>query len=141
LVIMLVKYNELLRPGDAPISPTKKAGSYLLLFVIGVYGGFIQLGVGIFTLSALLLVLNFTFHHANALKNIMNFFLTLPVFLIFAWKGQINWEIGIIVATGHTAGAWVAAKYASESQGAVIWIWALLVVITLFSALKLLNVI
>ena len=141
LVIMLVKYNKLLRPGDEPISKLKNAGAHLLLFVIGIYGGFIQLGVGVFTLAALLLVLNFTFQHANALKNIMNFFLTLPAFLIFAWNDQINWKIGVVVAVGQTFGAWVAAHYASESKNAAIWIRRLLVVMTLFSALKLLEII
>lgn len=141
LVVLLFNYSSLLRPSDEPVSRKQQIAAYPLLFVIGVYGGFIQLGVGIFTLAALLLVLNMTFHHANALKNSMNFCLTLPAFLIFAFNGQIHWQIGAVVAIGQTAGAWVAAKYASENKSASIWIRRLLVVMTLFSALKLFNVI
>jgi uncharacterized membrane protein YfcA len=84
-------------------------------------------------------MLNLTFQHANALKNIMNFFLTLPAFLIFAWKGHIVWEVGAVVAIGQTIGAWVAARYATENKSASLWIRRLLVVMTLFTALKLLN--
>ncbi len=137
LVIILARYNELLRPSDGIISPLKKVAAYPLLFIIGIYGGFIQLGVGIFTLAALLLVLNYTFQHANALKNIMNFFLTLPAFLIFAYNGHIVWEIGLVVAAGQTVGAWVAARYAAGNKQAEIWIRRLLVVMTLFSAMEL----
>ncbi len=140
LIVILFNYHDLLRPVNAPVSGSKRFISYLLLFIVGIYGGFIQLGVGIFTLAVLLLVLNMTFQHANALKNIMNFCLTLPAFLIFAWNGQINWEIGLVIATGQTAGAWVAARYASENKSASVWIRRLLVVMTLVSALKLFDV-
>ena len=141
LGVLLFNYSSLLRPSDEPVTRAKQIAAYPLLFVIGMYGGFIQLGVGIFTLAALLLVLNMTFQHANALKNSMNFFLTLPAFLIFAYNGQINWEIGAVVAIGQTFGAWVAARFAVENQKAGIWIRRLLVVMTVFSALKLLKVI
>jgi uncharacterized protein len=140
LVIILARYNELLRPADGELTRTKTVAAYPLLFVIGVYGGFIQLGVGIFTLAALLLVLNFTFRHANALKNIMNFFLTLPAFIIFAWNGHVVWEIGCVVAIGQTFGAWVAARYATQSATASTWIRRLLVVMTLITTLELFGV-
>jgi len=140
LVVMLSRYNNLLRPADGELTAAKKVAAYPLLFVIGVYGGFIQLGVGIFTLAALLLVLNFTFQHANALKNIMNFFLTLPAFLIFAWNGHINWEIGGIIAIGQTTGAWVAARYAADNHRAAFWIRRLLIVMALFTTLELFGV-
>lgn len=141
LVLILFNYSDLLRPSEVPVTKAKQMAAYPLLFVIGIYGGFIQLGVGIFTLAAFLIVLNMTFQHANALKNILNFFLTLPAFLIFAINGQINWELGGVVAIGQTAGAWVAANYASENKNASLWIRRLLVVMTLLTALKLFRVI
>jgi uncharacterized membrane protein YfcA len=49
--------------------------------------------------------------------------------------------MGAVMASGQMAGAWVAARYASENQKANLWIRRLLVVMTLFSAMKLLNVI
>lgn len=137
LVVILSRYNELLRPSDVPMTAAKRMASWPLLFAVGVYGGFIQLGVGIFTLAVLLLVMNFTFQHANALKNIMNFFLTLPAFLIFAWNGHIVWEIGAVIAVGQTIGAWVAARYAAESQSAAVWIRRLLVVMILVTSAEL----
>ena len=140
LIIILSRYSDILRPADGELTAAKKIAAYPVLFVIGIYGGFIQLGVGIFTLAALLLVLNFTFQHANALKNIMNFFLTLPAFLIFAYNGQINWEVGGTVAIGQTLGAWIAARFALQSEKASVWVRKLLVVMTLFTTLELFGV-
>jgi uncharacterized membrane protein YfcA len=137
LVVIMMRYNELLRPSDEPMSTARQMASWPLLFAVGVYGGFIQLGVGIFTLAVLLLVMNFTFQHANALKNIMNFFLTLPAFLIFAWNGHIIWEIGAVIAIGQTLGAWVAARYAAESKSAAVWVRRLLVVMILITSAEL----
>jgi uncharacterized protein len=137
LIIILSRYSDLLRKVDVELTPLKKTIAYPILFIVGMYGGFIQLGVGIFTLAALLLVLNFTFNHANALKNIMNFFLTLPAVVIFAWNDHIIWEIGLIIAAGQTVGAYVAARYASDHPYAGIWIRRLLVVMTAFSAMEL----
>jgi len=141
LLIFIFRYEALLQPGNSPVTKLKLISAHILLFIIGIYGGFIQLGLGIFTLSALLLVLNYSFHHANVLKSIMNFFLTLPAFLIFAWNDQINWKIGAIVAIGQTAGAWVAARFSTDNKSADVWIKRLLIVMTFVSALKLFRII
>lgn len=137
LVVTLSRYSDMLRETDAPLSKLREIGGYPLLFIIGAYGGFIQLGVGIFTLAALVLFLNMTLKHANALKNMMNFFLTVPAFLIFAWNEQIVWEIGLVVAVGQAAGAFVAARYALQSDAAQIWIRRLLIVMMLVTSAKL----
>ncbi len=141
LFVLLSNYNSLLKENDQPIPAHRKNTGMLLLFIIGIYGGFIQLGVGIFLLSLLLLYLQFTFKHANALKNSINFFLTVPAFIIFAINDQINWELGGILAIGQMSGAWVASGFAAENKQANLWIRRLLVAMTLFSALKLLHVI
>lgn len=140
LVIMGFNYNDLLRDKDAHLSKAQRWIAYPLLFAIGIYGGFIQLGVGIFTLTALVLVINLTFRHANALKNLMNFFLTLPAFLIFAFNNQIEWETGFTIAVGQATGAWFAARFAASHHLAGIWIRRLLIVMTVYTAYELLNV-
>ena len=48
---------------------------------------------------------------------------------------------GAVVAAGQTAGAYVAAIFASESSKANEWIRRLLIAMTLFTGLKLLNII
>jgi len=137
LVVTWFRYGDFIRESDKPLSRLKELGGYPLMFVIGFYGGFIQLGVGIFTLAALVLFLNFTLKHANALKNMMNFFLTLPAFCVFAIKGHIMWEVGAVVAVGQTAGAFVAARYAIKSESAQVWIRRLLVLMMLVTASEL----
>ena len=113
---------------------------WMLLFVIGIYGGFIQLGIRIFLLSALILIINMSFNHANALKNLMNFFLTIPAFIIFAIHGQVKWEYGLILASGQMTGAWLAAKFSLEFKESGAWIRWLLILMTIITSIELLGV-
>ena len=41
---------------------------WILFFAIGIYGGFIQAGVGVFLVTALVLGVGYTIVHANAVK-------------------------------------------------------------------------
>lgn len=141
LVITLFRYGDLLRESDAPLNKIKELGGYPLLFIIGAYGGFIQLGVGIFTLAALVLFLNMTLKHANALKNMMNFCLTLPAFLVFAINGQVDWKLGAIIAFGQVIGAFVAARYANKSDMAQLWIRRLLIAMMVLTSAQLFGLI
>ena len=134
LAVTWFRYGDFIRESEKPLTKIRELGGYPLLFVIGFYGGFIQLGVGIFTLAALVLFLNFTLKHANALKNMMNFFLTLPAFCVFAIKGHIMWEVGAVIAIGQTTGAYVAARFAIHSDVAQLWIRRLLVVMMVVTA-------
>ena len=36
------------------------------------------------------------------------------VILVFQYKGMIDWEMGLIVATGQAIGGWITAIYASK---------------------------
>ena len=61
------------------------------MLATGFYGGFLQGGVGIFLLAALVLGAGYSTRDANALKMLILAFYSLPVLLIFVWGGQ---EIG-----------------------------------------------
>ncbi|MBN1113668.1 MAG: sulfite exporter TauE/SafE family protein [Bacteroidales bacterium] len=106
---------------------------YLIFFFIGLYGGFIHIGVGIFILSALVLNAGYDLVRANALK-VMIVFLYSPFALsIFIYNNDVHFGIGLISAIGNIAGALVASKYAVD-WGANFLRWFLIVVIILFSS-------
>jgi uncharacterized membrane protein YfcA len=107
------------------------------MFVIGIYGGFIQAGVGIFLLAALVLFIGYDLVRANAVKVIIILVFTVSALLVFARNGQVNWGIGLLVAAGQMLGAWVAARMAVE-KGAN-WVRQLLIVIVALSASYLLG--
>lgn len=111
---------------------------YSLFFLIGIYGGFIQAGVGIFLLAGLVLGVGYNLVRANAVKVGVVFFFTISALAVFVRNGQVDWLIGLIMAIGNMLGAYFAARLAVE-RGA-IWVHRLLIVVVVVSALNLLGV-
>ncbi len=103
---------------------------FIIFLFIGAYGGFIQAGVGIFLLSALVLHSGYDLVRANALKVFINLIFTPFALAVFIYKGQINLIAGLILAAGNASGAWFASKYA-VSWGTAFVRYVLIVVIIL----------
>jgi uncharacterized membrane protein YfcA len=110
----------------------------LLFFAIGMYGGFIQVGVGVFLLVALVLGLGYDLVRANAVKVAVILGLTAVALGVFVANARVAWREGLVLAIGSTAGAWVGARFAVERG--VVWVRRLLIAIILFSAAQLLGV-
>jgi uncharacterized membrane protein YfcA len=110
----------------------------LIFFAIGVYGGFIQAGVGIFLLAGLVLSAGYDLVRANAVKVLIVLCFTLFALAVFLINGQVRWSVGLILAVGNMLGAWVAARMAVE-RGATFVRWLLIAVVAV-SAAKLLGV-
>ncbi len=109
----------------------------LIFFAIGVYGGFIQAGVGIFLLAGLVLGAGYDLVWANAVKVLIVLCFTLSALVVFQANSQVQWAIGLILAVGNMLGAWVAARMAVE-RGAPFVRW-LLIVVVIASAAQLLG--
>jgi len=82
---------------------------YPIMFVLGVYGGFLQIGLGTFLLAFFVLLGGFDVVRANALKFGLVWVYQLVALLIFAGAGQVNWLIGLTLAVGSTIGGIVGA--------------------------------
>jgi len=112
-----------------------KVGNFLLFFLIGLYGGFIQAGVGFFLLGGLVMGMGFDLIKANALKNLLVFLFTPFALVVFIIHNQGDYKSGLILAAGSMLGAWLAAKIAID-KGTVFVRYVLLIAI-LGSAVKL----
>jgi len=105
----------------------------LTLFVIGMYGGFIQAGVGIFLLAALVLSVGYDLVRANAVKIIIVLAFTISSLLVFANNDQVNWGVGLLLGSGNMLGAWMAARMAVKRGAA--WVrWVLIATVALSAA-------
>lgn len=120
--------------GVAALSPIIRIPIYLIL---GFYGGFIQMGMGIVFLIVTVLILKYELINANALKSVVIFLYTIVVLLIFQWKGLVHWEYGLIIAIGQSIGGYLTAKYASESKSASLVAYVLLVVMVFVAIVRL----
>src|SRR3989304_3434968 len=109
----------------------------LVLFVIGVYGGFIQAGVGVFLLAALVLSVGYDLVRANAVKIVIILIFTISSLFVFANNNQVDWASGVLLGMGNMAGAWVAARLA-VTKGAA-WVRWVVIATVAFSAAYLLG--
>lgn len=109
---------------------------WVVFFFVGMYGGFIQAGVGIFLLAALVLNAGYNLVKANALKVFINLIFTPFALAVFIWQGQVDWLVGITLAVGNAIGAYFASKW-SVAWGPA-FVRYVLVVVIIGSGIKLL---
>jgi len=107
----------------------------IIFFIIGLYGGFVQAGVGFFLLGGLVMGAGFDLIKANALKNLLVFLYTPFALIVFMVSHQVDYKAGFILALGSMLGAWIATKVAVD-RGTVFVRYVLLLAI-LGSAIKL----
>ena len=117
------------------MAPRHKAIGLGVFFFVGLYGGFIQVGVGFIILAALTLVNSLGLVKANSIKVTVIFLYTLAAVAIFAWNGMINWQYGLLLSVGNAFGGWIGSHWA-VSMGEK-WIRRILVVAVLAMAFKL----
>ena len=92
------------------------------LFIAGVYGGFVQAGVGFILLAALAGGLRYDLVRANALKMVCALAFTIVAMIIFVTFDLVWWVPGFILANGSMVGAHLAVKIAIKaSQESIKW--------------------
>tara|TARA_B000000532_G_scaffold32286_1_gene22257 strand:- start:315 stop:743 length:429 start_codon:yes stop_codon:yes gene_type:complete len=85
--------------------------SILIFFLIGIYGGFINAGIGIIIMFFLNSFNNLSLVKSNATKVSVVSIYTFAAVLFFAYNNKIDWEAGFVLATGTSVGAWLASRW------------------------------
>ncbi|MEP1097171.1 MAG: sulfite exporter TauE/SafE family protein [Cyclobacteriaceae bacterium] len=96
---------------DEMMSMKKTWVSIVVFFFIGIYGGFIQAGVGFLVIAALTGAHGFNMAKTNSIKVFIIMCYTVIALVIFWMEGKIKWEYGLVLAIGNSAGAWVASRW------------------------------
>ncbi len=86
--------------------------SFVIFFLIGLYGGYIQAGVGFFLIYALTLVEGFDIVRTNALKVFLVLLFTVISLVLFAFGNKIEPVPGLILGTGSFFGGYLGSKLA-----------------------------
>ncbi|MCA1980010.1 MAG: sulfite exporter TauE/SafE family protein [Calditerrivibrio sp.] len=84
--------------------------TFIIFFIIGLYGGFIQAGVG-FLLLAGTTVLGYDLVKGNAVKVFIVFILTLAALPVFIISGKIDYMMGIFLGMGNILGGIIGANF------------------------------
>jgi uncharacterized membrane protein YfcA len=108
-----------------------------VFFGFGFYGGFIQMGMGIFILAFMIFYMKFPLIEANALKIVMVTTYTGIALPLFSYYGMVNWKIGLTIAIGQGLGGWITAHFSSRSKHVEVWAYRFLLFIMIITLLKL----
>ncbi|MGB5434604.1 MAG: sulfite exporter TauE/SafE family protein [Maribacter sp.] len=118
----------------------RTSGKYLWISVIaffffGIYGGFINAGLGFIILLFLNYVAQMSLVRANATKVAVVFIYSLSALAVFVLNDKVNWKVGLILAIGNGVGAWLASRVSVKKGDG--FIKTFLVVMVVIMAVKL----
>ena len=115
--LILLKPNRWIHSHES-YPPVPYWAQVIILFLVGIYGGFIQAGVGFFLLTCLVLGCGFDLVKANALKLFIILLYTPVALLIFFLHRDVHLWMGLLLAAGNMTGAWIGTRIAVK-RGAV----------------------
>ena len=120
LVTIVFNPGRWLQQRQIVMTPRQRLLAYPVFFLIGIYGGAIQAGVGFFLMAALVLLAGLDLVRTNSHKAVIVGVYTLFALGMFAWRGQVHWVLGLALAVGNGSGAWIAGRLAAERGERVV---------------------
>lgn len=123
--------------GDIKLQNKNNFWRIPLFFIIGLYGGFIQIGTGFFLLTAFVLGKGYNLIKANALKLFIIVLYTPFALIVFFRNEQVDILMGLTLGLGTMIGAFLGTKFAIK-KGVKIVRYILLAVIV-FASIKFLG--
>ena len=133
--VFLILYDPFKSKGEEKLDARSQwIGVFFFLF-IGVYGGFVQAGIGFLVIAVLSLVNNLSLVKSNYVKVFAAIVYTGVSVAVFAYQGKIVWKIGLILAIGHALGGWFASRWSVKAGD--VWIKRVMIVSVIAMAIKL----
>jgi len=108
--------------GKPPEAPPAKPGikAFLGFMAVGLYGGFLQVGVGFIQIFALRKYSGLDLKHVNAIKNFMTIWILLISSIGLFFAGKIIFSLAFCMAFGGILGGYFGSKFQHKHDH--IWI-------------------
>ena len=135
LIFTVIDPMKRFRQDDVQFGLWRKILLVLSFFGVGIYGGFVQAGVGFIVISALM-VHGLDLVRINAIKVFVIFAYTFVALGVFIYHGQVDYSLGFALAAGNSIGGMIGPKLAVDKGHD--WIKNVVSVTVLVFALKLL---
>jgi uncharacterized membrane protein YfcA len=94
--------------------------TYVLAFLLGVYGGFYSGGYVTLLTAVLVGFFGMSFSEAIASTKVINIFSSGIATTVFMWQGLVDYTLGIILSVSMFIGAYFGAHYASKMND--VWL-------------------
>jgi uncharacterized membrane protein YfcA len=135
LFVVLIKPKRWLVPQeDKP--PLPLWVTVILFFILGIYGGFIQMGMGVFFMAVMVLAAHYEIIQASVVKVLVITVYTVLAVAVFAWQDLIDWRIGALMAVGQMIGGYLTARFATTHPKAGLYAYRLLIVVIIGAIAK-----
>jgi len=127
-IVLIVRPGRFIKPPELPRSPGLLA--QVLALLIGVYGGFLQAGVGFPLMALFVSLLGHPTLQANAAKIAVVLIYTVMAMSVFMAADQVAWREGGILAIGMMLGGVLGARLHLRSGTKVVR-WAMVVMVAI----------
>jgi len=132
---MVFKSNKKRGPEHENMSKGRQALGIFIFFFLGIYGGFIQAGIGFLIMATLSNVNHFGMAKTNSAKVFSVLIYTIAAVIVFIIRDQIMWRYGLTLAVGNVTGAWIGSRWSVDKGD--VWVKRILIVMVLGLAVKL----
>jgi len=103
--------------------------SIIIFFFLGIYGGFLNAGIGIVIMFILNRFNGLDLIKTNATKVVLITIYSTVALMVFAYNNSIDWEKGLWMALGTAYGAWWSSRWSVKKGDKVIRITMLIMII------------
>lgn len=116
--------------------PERTTGKYLyisifIFFFLGIYGGFINAGIGFLMLVILPYFNQLSLLKSNVTKVFVVAVYTIGAVLVFAYENKINYPLAFILTIGNASGAWFGSRWSVKKDDKVIKLFLLITISSL----------
>ena len=135
------RWNNKLKYGGSTVSlgRNRLILTMMAFFFIGIYGGFIQAGVGFIIIAALTTICRLSLVDTNSNKVFVVGIYTIFAVIVFAFNSKICWTMGLALATGMGLGGWIGSHWAVAKGER--WLRLILAICIVAMAMKLFGLI
>lgn len=136
MVMLIVMAISLFRPAlkDIPkeiMTHRSRLMSIIMFFFLGIYGGFIQAGIGFLIIATLTSIHGLSMAKTNSIKVFVILCYTLAAVVVFYLEGKIRWEYGFTLAVGNSLGAWIGSRWSVGKSDRLIRLILMVMVVAL----------
>lgn len=135
LAVVLILFDPFKSTGTERLDVRSQVIGATCFFFLGIYGGFVQAGIGFLVIGVLSVVNHLSLVRSNYVKVFAAIVYTGVSVIVFAIEGKIEWKPGLVLAIGHAMGGWYASRW-SVSAGE-LWIKRVMIISIIAMAIKL----
>ncbi len=132
-IFILVKRDSGVEP-QAAVTTGSLAVTFVLTFILGVYGGLFSGGYVTILTAVLVAFFGMTMSQSVAATKLINVVSSSIATAVFMWQGLVDYRLGIILGVTMFVGAYVGAHFATKLSD--VWLKRIFLITVLLLAIK-----